>query len=96
MATLIPTFGLEFFSSSSITSTHDNQLLHVLFYDNKNTSFHFVEIYYFDYNHVGYTSYSDFFDHCLANFDHLVLNYIVNCQIDYSVCCIPVVIYALA
>jgi hypothetical protein len=59
------------------SSTHDNQLLHVL-YDNKNTLLHSVKIYYFGYNRASYTCYSDSSYHYLTSSDHLVLIYIVN------------------
>ncbi len=62
----------------------------------KNTSLHSTKIYYFDYNHVGYINYFDFFCHFLASSNHLVLNYIINFQIDYLVCYIHVVVSTLA
>ncbi len=72
----------------------DNWLLHVLF-DNKNTSFHFIEIYYFDYNHANYIKYFDSSNHCVPNSNHLVLNYIIDFQIDYLLCYTLVIVFVL-
>jgi hypothetical protein len=75
-----------------LSSTQNNQLLHVLLNDNKNILFHFAEIYYFGYNCVGYTNCFDSSNHCFTNFDHLVFIYIVDFEIDYLVYYIPIIV----